>query len=345
MGWPHRGGDQVAQLRLEVKHGATRTDAAPPSRGTTVMSPATSSPLGLGVRVPSRGILMVSITTSPLFVQSFSGPLLLSLTLEELPLWEEVRSASSMGEALLGFFVVSLALTLIASHLMTLLVMGSLSSVYAALLIPQAGPSGQTGVVAPCPRTGPQPTDLDGSPGPMVGTCRAMTKGMTTRIHTAGTRGLAITSIISLRLVAIVATPPRVPQAPCSGRSRLSAHPITTASDCRCAQAWASSQGGGGRRKRRRRPKERSLAEEEPITQHAEVMDEDDGGSIGVADHLVASSSATTSMVLQKRRAEGIAVAAIGGASGFARTPIPPRPSSGREAVGVLEIALRSGSA
>ncbi len=32
MGWPHRGGDQVAFVHLVGRHGATRTDAALPSR-------------------------------------------------------------------------------------------------------------------------------------------------------------------------------------------------------------------------------------------------------------------------------------------------------------------------
>ncbi len=269
----------------------------------------------------------------------------LSLTLKGLPLWEEGRSADSNTDALPGFFVVPLALTFIVSHLVTLLVMVFPSSICAGLHFPREALCGQAGVVAPCPRTEPHPTVLDASPGPKMGTCRAMMMGTTTRIHTCGLGAQLATRIISMLLVAIVATPPRVPRAPCSGRSRLSAHPTTTTVDCRCAQAWASSQGGGGRRTRMRRPEERRLAEEMPITRQAEVMDEESGGSIGVADHLLATRLATTSMDLQPKRAEGIAVAAIGGASGFARTPIPERPWSEREAVGVLEIAMRSGSA
>ncbi len=74
-------------------------------------------------------------------------------------------------------------------------------------------------------------------------------------------------------------------------------------------------------------------------------MEEEEGGSIGVADYLLAARLATTSMDLRWKRAEGIAVADIGGAAGFARTPIPRWPWRGRGAVGVLEIALRSCSA
>ncbi len=285
------------------------------------------------------------IAASLMIVQSLPGPLLLSPLVEELPLWEEGRSAASKGVALPGFFVVSLALALIARLLVALMVMDIPSSATATLHPPQAGPSGQTGVAAPYTRAELRPTALGASSVPCVGTCRATTVGITSRLLTAGAGGLVVTDTISLLLVAIALTPPRVPRTPCAGRSRLPARPITTAVYCRCAQAWASSQGGEGRRQRRRRPKEANTAEEGAITQCAEVMDEDDGGSIGVADLLVASSSATTSMGLQRRRAVGIVVAAIGGAAGSARTPIPLRPSSGREAVGVLEIAWCSDSA
>ncbi len=96
---------------------------------------------------------------------------------------------------------------------------------------------------------------------------------------------------------------------------------------------------------RQRRPEERKLAEEMPITEHEEVMDKEYGGSIGVADYLLAASLASTSMDLRSRRVEGIAVAVIGAASGYARTPIPSQPPSGRSAVGVLDFAMRSGSA
>ncbi len=52
-------------------------------------------------------------------------------------------------------------------------------------------------------------------------------------------------------------------------------------------------------------------------------MEDEEGGSIGVADYHLAARLTTTSMDLLRRRAEGIAVAVIGAAAGFAHTPIP----------------------
>ncbi len=64
---------------------------------------------------------MVSFASLPTFVQSFPGPMWLSLALEVLPLREEGRSACSVREVLPGFFVVLFALTVIANPLVTLM--------------------------------------------------------------------------------------------------------------------------------------------------------------------------------------------------------------------------------
>ncbi len=92
---------------------------------------------------------MGRIATSPLFVHSLPGPLLLSPLWEVLPLWEEGRSTSLRREVLPGFFIVSLALALLAGSSMLLLVMVIRSSSTAALLFHQVAPSGRTDVAAP----------------------------------------------------------------------------------------------------------------------------------------------------------------------------------------------------
>ncbi len=66
---------------------------------------------------------------------------------------------------------------------------------------------------------------------------------------------------------------------------------------------------------------------------------------MGVADLLVPSSLASTSMSTRWPRAVRIDVAVIVGAAGFAPTPILTRPAAEREAVGVLEILWTSTSA
>ncbi len=282
---------------------------------------------------------------SPLFVPSMPGSLKLSSLWEGLPLWEEGRSTSLRGEVLPGFFTVSLAMVLGAGSWMTLRMMAFLFTQTAAMFPHHVAPSGLAGVAAPFPRTGLRLTAMGTSPGPGVRTLRTTLKGMTTRIHTACVGGLAAASTTSLRLVAIDVSPPRVPCGPCSGRLRLLAHPTNMALYCRHAQAWASSPGGRGRRGTRRKPEERKLAKENSIAHIGEVMDANTGGAIGVAEISLTSSYATTSMVLQVLRKEGIAVAVIDTASDSARTPIPPRPSSAVGAVGVLIWALYSISA
>jgi hypothetical protein len=84
------------------------------------------------------------------------------------------------------------------------------------------------------------------------------------------------------------------------------------------------------------------------ITMHEGVMDQGLVGEVGVADSLLALSSATTSTppLGDPGRDGGIVVAAFVLVSIFAPTPIPSRPSADeRVAVGVLEFLWRPGSA
>ncbi len=270
------------------------------------------------------------------------GSLLLSPLGEVLPLGEEVRSASQRWEVLPGFFFIPLAELLGVESLVPLLMTLVLSTSIAALPPRLVAAGGQADVAAPCPRTVLRLTAKGSCPRPAVRTLRKTLEGSTTRFHIVQRGELALASATFLRLMASSATPPRGPRSPCSGRRRLPAHPSNTASICRQAQAWASSQGGGVRRGRRRRPEERRLAKEHPIAFDGKAMEENAGGAIGVAELPSAPTFATTSMVQRKSKMEGIDVAVIGAASNFARTPIPPRPSRAASAVGVRERAVGS---
>ncbi len=88
-------------------------------------------------------------------------------------------------------------------------------------------------------------------------------------------------------------------------------------------------------------PEERKLAEEIFIANIGEAMSKHESGTIGVADAMLTSSFAATSMVQHKPKEEGIAVAVMGAASDSARTPIPPGPSN---AVGVVGVPDRAAS-
>jgi hypothetical protein len=133
-----------------------------------------------------------------------------------------------------------------------------------------------------------------------------------------------------------------MPQVPCAIRPRLPARPSITVMDCCTAQAWASSQGGEGRRTRLQ---EKYKDEEAALIPLAEIMAKEEGWLMGVADLLVPSILASTSMGSRRRRAVRIDVAVIVVAAGYAPTPILLRPSAKRAAVGVLEILLSSASA
>ncbi len=105
--WDRRNGRgfRVAQLRLELMHGATRMSAAPPLPACGVIVPAYCFPVSAGAESPSPGVLKRVITTS-LFAPSTAGPLALSRRLWGLWLARAARSATELTVALRVSFTI-----------------------------------------------------------------------------------------------------------------------------------------------------------------------------------------------------------------------------------------------
>ncbi len=276
------------------------------------------------------------IAVSPMTVLSLLVPLRLSPLGEELSLQEGGRSTTPYGVALPGFFLfASLVMVLTARLPLPLMDMTPTSTTTASLRFHPCGPEGRADVAAPQARAGLRPTDSGACSGPQVGTCRTPMSGNASRVPTAHAGGTVAAGAALLLLEATSWSLPRVPLVPCTVRPRLPARPSITVVVCCIAQAWASSQGGKGRRTR---PQEKFEDEEAAIILCAEIMAEKEGVPMGVADLLVASGLATTSMGSRRRKAVRIDVAAIGVAAGSAQTPILLLPPTKRAAVGVQEL-------